>query len=504
MLDELDALAIEHMFVDVNAQLGPKATASLARLCATALPQISGNDEVVLLPSDLVPTKVCPDRQNAQVSVLQPRFRTSKRNCTNGMRQLARIEEPQLQLPTDFACGLSSGWRELLSIMRRKPEPADAAMANCMQGLIDSFDRRSGDGSSPAETGFDWLEIGVGYEDLDKIIFAAKALEYVERIDVNFVAWDILDAHVLLTYREELQDRYVLEPPSADEDVEPPDLHDLSDIVDIQLPRRHFHPDGLFRELPADVSAHLRRFSDSVTARWPHMHYSEHAACDLFGAGVDSFGFDTIFRRYTRCHRAVVAKEAPPRFLVFRWVTPAGWGNIFGQLVNAFLLALFTRRALLVDFPLVFGGKPMEAFLSAPPFNWDFDSVRLSYGALEFDALRTAGTVYAFAKRVHAPSAAWRQLLSVAVILDFHCRISIGSWQPQAGNYTQICVSAGEDKCGQMTNSHAPVVIFTDPECEIFRCTHRPAVHCHASQNRNRVDFASSQPPGGCMTKRRP
>jgi hypothetical protein len=121
-------------------------------------------------------------------------------------------------------------------------------------------------------------------------------------------------------------------------------------------------------------------------------------------------------------------------------VTPAGWGNIFGQLVNAFLLALFTRRALLVDFPLVFGGKPMEAFLSAPPFDWDFDSVRLSYGALEFDALRTAGTVYAFAKRVHVPHSAWRQLLSVAVILDFHCCITVAGSRRLSMTHRYACL----------------------------------------------------------------
>ena len=32
---------------------------------------------------------------------------------------------------------------------------------------------------------------------------------------------------------------------------------------------------------------------------------------------------------------------------------------------------------------------------------------------------------YAFAKRVHVPSAAWPQLFSVAVVLDFHCRITV-------------------------------------------------------------------------------
>ncbi len=332
VLEQLERMEVPIVFLPdhrSNDAWRSPGTVGLARICTAAHSEIDNDANVMIMPNDLLPVEPRCAEQPWRMRAVAPRFRTTKRNCTTGMRQLFSIEEPQLRVPSQYTCATRSVWQSLLgneshllSLQQR--------IEQCVDRQFDWFDQLSTDGEHTGASGFDWLELGMGYRHVDGMVLTARLKALVaetlssQKMDPSRrVPFDAFDTIIMFAYRDELSDRLFID----DENTHLFDPSDLGGVLDIQLiDRISLARLGMLVStgLESAVTQQLHRYSLAAVdqpqrkCNWRLKHLS----------------IDALFDQYCKCHHAITTRQVPARFLLFRWVTSAGWGNIFGQVTN--------------------------------------------------------------------------------------------------------------------------------------------------------------------------
>jgi hypothetical protein len=133
----------------------------------------------------------------------------------------------------------------------------------------------------------------------------------------------------------------------------------------------------------------IREYALCTVASVPLAPLCIDTACVSVGRYLDSVesgtepSFDSLLRKYSECHAAILRGESAPRMLVYRWdrTANAGVGNMVTFMSTALLHAVLFRRALLVDHGSF--RHDLRVLLEPPSFDWDLDSATMKLPGLK-------------------------------------------------------------------------------------------------------------------------